>query len=104
MAYSVQQRTQEIGIRLALGAEAADVRRMVLRQGLTLALTGVVIGTASAFGLTRLMATFLFGVKPWDPGVFVSIPVLLTLIGLVAISVPAMRATRIDPIKALRYE
>ena len=104
MAYSVEQRTQEIGIRMALGAEAADVRRMVLRQGLTLALIGVVIGTASAFGLTRLMATFLFGVKPWDPGVFVSIPVLLTLIGLLAISVPAMRATRIDPIKALRYE
>jgi predicted permease len=104
MAYSVEQRTQEIGIRMALGAEAADVRRMVLRQGLTLALIGVAIGATFALGLTRLMSTFLFGVKPWDPGVFVSIPVLLMLIGLVAISVPAMRATRIDPIKALRYE
>jgi len=104
MSYSVEQRTQEIGIRMALGAEAADVRRMVLRQGLMFALAGVAIGTASAFGLTRLMSTFLFGVKPWDPGVFVSIPILLTFIGLIAISVPAMRATRVDSIKALRYE
>ena len=104
MAYSVEQRTQEIGIRMALGAEAADVRRMVLRQGLVFAFTGVAIGSSAAFGLTRLMSTFLFGVKPWDPGVFVSIPMLLTLIALIAISVPAMRATRIDPIQALRYE
>jgi putative ABC transport system permease protein len=104
MAYSVEQRTQEIGIRMALGAEAADVRRMVIRQGLTFALIGVAIGTAAAFGLTRLMSAFLFGVQPWDPEVFISIPALLAFIGLIAISVPAMRATRIDPMKALRYE
>jgi ABC-type antimicrobial peptide transport system permease subunit len=100
----VEQRTQEIGIRMALGAEAGHVRRMVIREGLTFALIGVAIGTLSAFGLARLISTFLFGVRPWDAGVFVSIPILLALIGLIAISVPAMRATRIDPIKALRYE
>jgi putative ABC transport system permease protein len=104
MAYSVEQRTQEIGIRMALGAEAAHVRRMVIRQGLTFALIGVAIGTAAAFGLTRLMSAFLFGVQPWAPEVFISIPALLAFICLIAISVPAMRATRIDPMKALRYE
>jgi putative ABC transport system permease protein len=67
-------------------------------------LIGVAIGTAAAFGLTRLMSAFLFGVQPWDPEVFISIPALLAFIGLIAISVPAMRATRIDPMKALRYE
>lgn len=104
MAYSVQQRTQEIGIRMALGAEAADVRKMVVFQGMTFALIGVVVGTGAAFGLARMISTFLFGVQPWDPAVFVAVPVLLALIALFAVGIPAMRATRIDPIMALRYE
>jgi putative ABC transport system permease protein len=104
MAYSVQQRTQEIGIRMALGAEASHVRKMVVYQGMTFSLIGVVVGTAAASGLARLISSFLFGVQPWDPTVFVAVPVLLSLIALLAVAVPAMRATRIDPIKALRYE
>jgi predicted permease len=104
MAYSVQQRTQEIGIRMALGADATDVRKMVVFQGMTFSLMGVVVGTAAAFGLARLIATFLFGVQPWDPTVFVAVPVLLTLIALLAVLIPAVRATKIDPIAALRYE
>ena len=104
MAYSVQQRTQEIGIRMALGAEAAHVRKMIVFQGMTFSLIGVVVGTAAAFGLARLIATFLFGVQPWDPTVFVAVPVLLTLIALLAVVIPAVRATRIDPMTALRYE
>jgi len=104
MAYSVQQRTSEIGIRLALGAEASVVRRMILRQGLTLALVGVAIGLASAFGLTRVIASFLFGVKAWDPLVFVSVPVVLTAVALAAVWWPARRASRVNPTIALRYE
>ncbi len=104
MAYSVQQRTPEIGIRLALGAESAAVQRMILRQGLTLALIGVAIGLASAFGLTRVIASFLFGVKAWDPLVFVSVPVLLTVVALLAVWWPARRASRVNPTIALRYE
>jgi len=104
MAYSVAQRTQEIGIRMALGAEIADVRRMVVRQGMTLALIGVAIGVAASFGLTRVISSFLFGVKAWDPTVFVVVPVLLSVVALVAVWVPARRATRIDPLDALRYE
>jgi predicted permease len=104
IAYSVQQRTQEIGIRLALGAEAHNVRNMVVFQGMRLALIGVVIGIAAAFGLTRLMTTFLFGVKPWDLLVFASVPVLLSAVALFAVWIPARRATRVDPIVALRYE
>lgn len=104
MAYSVQQRTQEIGIRMALGAETGDVRTMVVRQGMTFALIGVVVGTAAAFGLAKLIASFLFGVQPWDPLVFIAVPVLLAIIALIAVGIPAMRATQIDPINALRYE
>ena len=103
MAYSVQQRTPEIGIRLA-GAESGVVRRMILRQGLTLALVGVVIGLASAFGLTRVIASLLFGVKAWDPLVFVTVPVLLTAVALLAVWWPARRASRVNPTIALRYE
>ena len=104
MAYSVAQRTQEIGIRMALGAETADVRRMVVWQGMTLALVGVAIGVAASFGVTRVISSFLFGVKAWDPAVFVIVPVLLSGVALLAVWVPARRATRIDPLDALRYE
>jgi ABC-type antimicrobial peptide transport system permease subunit len=102
MAYSVEQRTQEIGIRLALGAERSNVRNMVVFQGLRLALVGVVVGLASAFGLARLVASLLFGVKTWDPLVFVSVPIVLTLVAMVAVWFPAGRASRVDPVIALR--
>jgi putative ABC transport system permease protein len=104
MAYSVEQRTQELGIRLALGAEASNVRNMVVFQGMRLAIVGVVIGVAAAFGLARFIASFLFGVPLRDPLVFVGVPVLLTLVALLAVWLPARRGSRIDPIIALRYE
>lgn len=104
MAYSVEQRTQEIGIRLALGAAIGRVRRMIVVQGMMLALAGVAIGLASAFGLTRFIASFLFGVQPWDPLVFAGIPLLLTAVALVAVWLPALRASRISPLIALRSE
>jgi putative ABC transport system permease protein len=104
MAYSVEQRTQEIGIRLALGAQYATVRRMVVFQGMRLALVGVVIGVASAFGLTKLIASLLYGVKDRDPVVFVGVPVMLILVALIAVWVPARRATRVSPVDALRCE
>lgn len=104
MAYSVQQRTQEIGIRMALGAEAMHVRTMVVSQGLSFSLAGVVVGAGAAFGLARFISSFLFGVKPWDPAVFIAVPVLLLVIALVAVLIPAIRATQIDPMAALRYE
>ncbi len=104
MAYSVEQRTQEIGIRMALGAESSAVRNMVVFQGMRLTLVGVVVGIAAAFGVTRLLASFLFGVKTWDPLVFITVPCLLSLVALFAVWLPARRATRIDPIDALRYE
>ena len=104
MAYSVEQRTQEIGIRIALGAETSRVRNMVVAQGMRLALIGVALGTAASFGLTRLLANFLYGVKALDPMVFISIPLLLTAVALFAVWLPARRVTRIDPINALRYE
>jgi putative ABC transport system permease protein len=104
MAYTVQQRTQEIGIRLALGAKASEIRRMVVLQGVRLALVGIVAGIASAHGLTRFIAAFLFGVQPKDPTVFIGIPLLLGLIVLLAVWIPAARASRVDPMEALRYE
>ncbi|HEX6535218.1 MAG TPA: ABC transporter permease [Gemmatimonadaceae bacterium] len=104
MAYSVEQRTQEIGIRLALGAEGSRVQRLVVVQGMRLALVGVVVGVAASFGLTRLISSFLFGVAPWDPLVFVSVPLLLSGVALVAVWWPARRASRVDPLSALRAE
>jgi ABC-type antimicrobial peptide transport system permease subunit len=104
MAYSVEQRTQEIGIRLALGAGLGQVRNMVVFQGMRLALIGVAIGMAASTGLTRLIATFLFGVKPLDTIVFTAAPILLSAVALAAVWLPARRASRIDPLTALRCE
>ena len=104
MAYSVQQRTQEIGIRLALGAGVGQVRNMVVFQGMRLALIGVVIGIGSAFGLSRLIASLLFGVKALDPGIFTVTPILLSSVALLAVWLPARRASQIDPMNALRCE
>ena len=104
MAYVVEQRKQEIGIRMALGAEHKDVVRMVVRQGMALAGIGVAAGLAAAFGLSRLMASLLFGVKAQDPLTFVGVAAVLTLVALLASYIPARRALRIDPVIALRYE
>jgi predicted permease len=104
MAYSVQQRTQEIGIRMALGAGADTVRNMVIRQGMGVALLGVAIGLVSAFGLTRVIASFLFGVTARDPVVFVGVPLLLSGVALVGVWLPARRAARVDPVVALRTD
>ena len=104
MAYTVQQRTQEIGIRLALGAESSHVRNMVVLQGMRLVLIGVAIGIAAAFGLTRLIAGFLFGVQPLDPLAFTTMPLLLSAVALLSVWMPARRASRVDPAEALRCE
>jgi len=104
MAYSVAQRTREIGIRMALGAEAEQVRKMVVFQGMRLAVIGVAVGLVAAFALTRLMASFLFGVQARDPVVFVAMPVLLTVVSIAAVWFPARRASTVNPLIALRYE
>lgn len=104
MAYSVEQRTQEIGIRLALGAQVSQVLKMVVTQGMALALVGVAIGLAAAFWLARLITAFLFGVTAKDPVVFAGVPILLTAIAFLAVWLPARRASRVDPLVALRYE
>ena len=104
MAYSVAQRTQEIGIRMALGAQPSQIRNMVVLQGMWLALLGVVCGLAAAFGLTRLIASFLFGVKAGDAFTFIVVPVILSGVALLAAWMPAQRASRVDPADALRYE
>jgi ABC-type antimicrobial peptide transport system permease subunit len=104
MAYSVQQRTQEMGIRMALGADRGRIRTLVVRDGMLLALIGVVIGVGASFGLTRLLATFLFGVKIYDPTVFVTVPVILGAVALAAVWFPATRASKLDPMQALRVE
>jgi putative ABC transport system permease protein len=104
MAYSVQQRTQEMGIRMALGADRKKIRNLVVWQGMQLAIAGVIVGVCAAFGLTRLIASFLFGVKSWDPIVFVTVPVILAAVALLAVWLPATRASRLDPMEALRVE
>jgi predicted permease len=104
MAYSVEQRTQEIGIRLALGAQAAEVKNMVVRQGVALAVVGIGVGLAAALWLVRLLAAFLFGVTARDPVVFAGVPVLLAVVAVLAVWIPARRASRVDPLIALRCE
>ncbi|MGA9471509.1 MAG: ABC transporter permease [Terriglobales bacterium] len=104
MAYSVQQRTQELGVRMALGAQPSNIRNMVIRQGMLLAGIGLVLGIGGAFWLTKFLTGFLFGVKTWDPMAFILTPILLCAVAFVAVWVPASKATRIDPISALRFE
>ncbi|HSS19142.1 MAG TPA: ABC transporter permease [Pyrinomonadaceae bacterium] len=102
--YSTKQRTQEIGLRMALGAQSFDVLRLIVGQGLVLSLLGVGIGLVGSFGLTRLMRGLLFGISPTDPLTFAAIALLLTAIGVVASWIPARRAMKVDPLEALRYE
>ena len=104
ISYSVVQRTHEIGIRTALGAGRKEVLGMVLREGLSLALYGVAAGLAGAWALTRFIASLLYGVRPTDLFTFSLVPLVLTAVALLASYVPAHRATKVDPIVALRYE
>jgi ABC-type antimicrobial peptide transport system permease subunit len=104
VAYLVNQGTREIGIRIALGATQSGIVHLVARKGMALALSGVAIGLAGAFALTRLMRTLLFGVGPTDPLTFVTISLVLTIVALLASYLPAHRAAQIDPIVLLRYD
>ena len=104
VAFSVARRTQEIGVRMALGAQRSDVLRMIVGEGARLAVVGLAIGIAVSFAITRLLSSLLFGVSATDPITFAGVAVLLSFVALLASYIPARRAMRLDPNNALRYE
>src|SRR5262249_43320590 len=104
LAYNVAQRTRELGLRMALGAQQRDLLRMVVKNGLKLTAVGIAFGIAGGLALTRFLASLLFGVTPTDPSTFMAVGIVLFIAAFAASYVPALRATRVDPVVALRYE
>jgi putative ABC transport system permease protein len=104
LSYRVAQRSHEIGVRIALGAQPGDVLKMIVGQGLKLAIAGVSIGLAAALAVTRVLESLLFSTSATDPVTFIAIPLILTGVAFLASFIPARRATKVDPIVALRYE